>query len=91
MQVWAPLSTPNLFRSITQSGVPKYGLVHSKAFLYALTTNAVTIRGDNFIKLAPAVYNSVFRPLNAKEGLVVEAVKKLMGKKHTYELEDHES
>ncbi|KAF7420714.1 hypothetical protein PC9H_011232 [Pleurotus ostreatus] len=90
MQVWTPLSTPNLFRSITQSGVPKYGLVHSKAFLYALTTKAVTIRGDSFIKLAPAVYNSVFRPLNAKEGLVVEAVKKLMGKKHTYELEDLE-
>lgn len=42
------------------------------------------------MKLNVNVFNSVVQPLNTKEGLVVAAVKKLMGKKHTYELNDGE-
>lgn len=47
-------------------------------------------RDDRMMKLDATVYNEVFRPLNIKEGLVVEAVKKLMGRKHSEELNDGE-
>lgn len=88
MQLWAQVSSPNSFRSSTSRGLLKFGLVHSKAFLYALKTNSISIIDDQSMKLDANVFNSVVRPLNTKEGLVVAAVKKLMGKKHTYELND---
>lgn len=88
MQLWSPLSFPNTFRSSTPSGLPKYGLVHSNAFLYALVTKSIELRDDGNIKLDKTIFNSVFRPLIIKEGLVVEAVKTLMGKKHNSDLTD---
>lgn len=60
----------------------KFGLVHSKAFLYALSPNEITINDNAMMKLDATIFNSVVRPLNTKEGLVVHAVKQLMGRKH---------
>ncbi|KAJ8694295.1 Methionine--tRNA ligase, mitochondrial [Pleurotus ostreatus] len=91
MQLWTPLSSPNSFKSLTQAGLPKYRLVHSKAFLYALMAKTITLREDSSIKLDVTIFNSVFRPLNMREGLVSQAVKTLMGRKHTEELDNSEN
>ncbi|KAL4259870.1 hypothetical protein AB1N83_010672 [Pleurotus pulmonarius] len=91
MRLWVPLTSRNSFRSSTRGALPKYGLVHSKALLYAVQPKEITFLDNGFAKLSPTVYNSVFRPLNSKEGLVVVAVKKLMGRKHTYEADETEN
>ncbi|KAG9219609.1 hypothetical protein CCMSSC00406_0008184 [Pleurotus cornucopiae] len=88
MQLWVPLSSPNTFKSSVQSGLPKYGLVHSMVFLYALMPKVITLREDGLMKLDTTIYNSVFRPLNIKEGAVVQAVKALMGRKQANDADD---
>lgn len=91
MRLWVLLTSRNSFRSLTRGALPKYGLVHSKVLLYAVQPKEITFLDNGFAKLSPTVYNSVFRPLNSKEGLVVVAVKKLMGRKHTYEADETEN
>ena len=71
--------------------LPKYGIGDSKALLYAVLPKVITFLHNGYAKLSPTIYNSVFRPLNSKEGLVVVAVKKLMGRKHTYEADETEN
>ncbi|KAG9217784.1 hypothetical protein CCMSSC00406_0003527 [Pleurotus cornucopiae] len=88
MQIWAPLVSPGVFRSSTCGGMLKFGLVHSKAFLYALAPKEITINDNVMMKLDATIFNSVVQPLNMKEGLVVQAVKQLMGRKHKDDLND---
>ncbi|KAF9493481.1 hypothetical protein BDN71DRAFT_1432399 [Pleurotus eryngii] len=86
MQIWALLVSLGVFRSSTCSSMLKFGLVHSKAFLYALAPKEITINDNVMMKLDATIFYSVIQPLNMKEGLVVQAVKQLMGRKHKNDL-----